>query len=205
MSGAASPVRRIQPARANPGGGQSRDYGNSPRRYGGSAALDPHSASPQGNGKADDWPLQSHLELGALPTAPGCARLHARQVLWEWGLGSLAETVELLVSEIVTNAVQAARELVAGRFGGQWLAEIPTVRVWLSSDRAAVLIQVWDADHRMPQRQDTGPEAESGRGLLLVEALSTEWGSYVPNGWRGKVVWASVNGTRHERERGANG
>jgi hypothetical protein len=35
---------------------------------------------------ADPWPLQSHLELGALPTAVPCARLHARQMLWEWGL-----------------------------------------------------------------------------------------------------------------------
>jgi anti-sigma regulatory factor (Ser/Thr protein kinase) len=142
-----------------------------------------------------DWPLQSHLDLGALPTAPGCARLHARQALWEWGLEPLAETIELLVSEIVTNAVRASRELVAGRFLGQRPAEIPTVRLWLSSDQAAVLIQVWDADHRIPERRDTEPEAESGRGLLLVEALSAQWGSYVPNGWQGKVVWASVNGT----------
>jgi len=70
-----------------------------------------------------------------------------------------------------------------------------TVRLWLSSDKTAVLIQVGDADHRIPQRRDRGPEAESGRGLLLVEALSAQWGSYVPNGWQGKVVWASVNGT----------
>jgi len=70
-----------------------------------------------------------------------------------------------------------------------------TVRLWLSSDRTAVLIQVWDADHRIPERRDREPEAESGRGLLLVEALSAQWGSYVPNGWQGKVVWASVNGT----------
>jgi len=116
-------------------------------------------------------------------------------VLWEWGLEPLAETIELLVSEIVTNAVRASRELVAGRFLGQRLTEIPTVRLWLSSDRTAVLIQVWDADHRIPQRRDRGPEAESGRGLLLVEALSAQWGCYVPNGWKGKVVWASVNGT----------
>lgn len=142
---------------------------------------------------AGDWPLRTFLELGALPTAPGCARLHTKQVLWEWGLESLSETVELLVSEIVTNAVQASQELVAGRFLGRRLAEIPTVRLWLSSDRAAVLIHVWDADHRMPERREREPEAESGRGLLLVEALSADWGWYVPNGWRGKVVWASAN------------
>ena len=147
---------------------------------------------------SSDWPLQSHLELGALPTAPGCARLHARQVLWEWGLEPLAETVELLVSEIVTNAMRASQELATSRSPGRWLAGTPTVRLWLSSNRTAVLIQVWDADHQMPQRQDTEPEAESGRGLLLVEALSAQWGSYVPNGWSGKIVWASAHQPAHE-------
>jgi len=34
---------------------------------------------------ADEWPLRSYLELGALPSAVPCARLHAKQVLWEWG------------------------------------------------------------------------------------------------------------------------
>jgi hypothetical protein len=51
------------------------------------------------------WPLESFLELGAFPGAVPCARLHTRQVLWEWGLAALGETSELLVSELVTNAV----------------------------------------------------------------------------------------------------
>src|SRR6516162_10509968 len=56
------------------------------------------------------WPLQSFLELGAYPGAVPCARLHTRAVLWEWGLGP-GENAELVVSEIVTNAVQASRVL----------------------------------------------------------------------------------------------
>jgi anti-sigma regulatory factor (Ser/Thr protein kinase) len=191
-SGAAGTARTAEGGTSTAGGAAAVP-GRRPRRDNTVAMVPP----PQREGMrvAGDWPLRSFLELGALPTAPGCARLHAKQVLWEWGLGTLCETVELLVSEIFTNAVRASRGLVAGRFGGQRPTEIPTVRLWLSSDRAAVLIQVWDADHRMPRRQDTEPEAESGRGLLLVDALSAEWGSYVPNGWRGKVVWASVNRT----------
>jgi hypothetical protein len=35
-----------------------------------------------------------------------------------------------------------------------------------------------------------GPDAETGRGLLLIEALSTQWGFYVPDGGDGKIVWA---------------
>ena len=46
------------------------------------------------------WPLRSYLELGALPTAVPCARLHARHLLWEWGLNGLAADTELLVSEL---------------------------------------------------------------------------------------------------------
>ena len=174
-------------------GGTAAVPGRRPRRDSTAVMVTP----PQREGMrmAGDWLLQDYLELGALPGAVPCARLHARQLLWEWGLHRVSETVELLVSEIVTNAVRASQELVADRFGSRRPAEIPTVRLWLSSDRATVLIQVWDADHRMPRRQGTEPEAESGRGLLLVEALSAEWGSYVPNGWRGKVVWASVNRT----------
>ena len=53
------------------------------------------------------WPLRSYLELGALPTAVPCARLHARQLVWEWGLNGLAASTELLVSELVINAVKA--------------------------------------------------------------------------------------------------
>ena len=41
-----------------------------------------------------------------------------------------------------------------------------------------------------PARQDEETEAESGRGLLLVEHLSAQWGTYVPEAASGKVVWA---------------
>ena len=82
---------------------------------------------------ADSWPLRSYLELGALPTAVPCARLHARQLAWEWGLDGLAESTELLVSELVTNAVQAMEQQ----------DDQPAVRLRLSSDNARLLIEVW--------------------------------------------------------------
>jgi hypothetical protein len=55
------------------------------------------------------WPLRQFLELGALPGAVPCARLHAREVVWEWALTPLSEAVEHVVTELVTNAVAAAR------------------------------------------------------------------------------------------------
>lgn len=123
-------------------------------------------------------PLRSHLQLPALTHAVPCARLHTRQALREWQLNCLTDVVELIVSELVTNAVRAG-------------SAVP-VRLWLCSDRERVAIQVWDASDRMPVRQDPGPGADSGRGLLIVDALSADWGAYRPATVCGKVVWAIV-------------
>jgi hypothetical protein len=139
-----------------------------------------------------EWELRTFLELGALPTAVPCARLHARQVLWEWHLDALADTTELLLSELVTNAVHASAGLNGSRRSGRWVPGMPPVRMWLSSDRKRILIQVWDGNDKHPAPQQPGPDAESGRGLLLVESLSAEWGSYPPEQSSGKVVWALI-------------
>lgn len=145
---------------------------------------------------AADWPLQSSLELGALPTAVPCARAHAMQMLWEWGLSELAETVGLVVSELVTNGVRASKGLTGGRYGGTWRVGPPPVRIWLSSDKERVLIQIWDGDHRMPVRSEAQDlEAEGGRGLMIVEALCEGWGAYRPEGGSGKMVWGVVTST----------
>lgn len=152
------------------------------------------SIEPRKRDTADGWPLRSYLQLGALPGAVPCARLHAKLVLWEWGLDRLVETSELLVSEIVTNAVRAS----TSQGDEQQLSGVPTVWLWLAADRRAVLIQVWDGNHEIPIWQNVGPEAESGRGLLLVERLSAQWGSYTPEGWTGKVVWAIVAEERRQ-------
>jgi anti-sigma regulatory factor (Ser/Thr protein kinase) len=135
------------------------------------------------------WPLKSYLELGALPGAVPCARLHARQVAWEWGLRGLAETIELLVSELTTNAVQAVADLLP----------CPAfIRFWLVSDRVRVLIEVWDVNPRPPMAKaftgDGVPafDEEGGRGLFLVAALSHRWGWYPVREWGGKVVWCEL-------------
>lgn len=126
------------------------------------------------------WPLRTFLELGALPGAVPCARLHARNVLREWGLTVFSESTGLLVSELVTNAIQISR--VAEQ-------DAP-VRLWLVSDRTQVVIFVWDASPLPPLPGDVGQEAESGRGLLIVQAVSARWGWDFPPGMGGKVVWA---------------
>lgn len=149
----------------------------------GGPGLIPHAAA---------WPLRSYLELGALPSAVPCARLHAKQVVWEWKLNELAETVELVVSELVTNGVQASAGMIASRYRGRWTPGMPPVRMWLCSDGKRVLVQVWDGNDRKPERKEADLEAVGGRGLLLVEAVSSEWGTYTPERSTGKVVWALV-------------
>jgi anti-sigma regulatory factor (Ser/Thr protein kinase) len=138
------------------------------------------------------WPLQSYLELAALPSAVPCARLHARQILWEWGLHALTDTAELVVSELVTNALGASQDLTCSRYAGHWMPRTPPLRLWLHGEPQRIAIQVWDGNDQAPARQATELDAESGRGLLLVETLSAAWGSYRLHDSSGKVVWAIV-------------
>lgn len=137
------------------------------------------------------WQLRSGLELGPFPGAVPCARLHTKLILWEWGMRAIADAVELVVSELVTNAVMASNELAGTRFP-RAVSGVPPVRFWLACDRRKVLIEVWDAGTDLPVCQDLQPEAEGGRGLQLVEAVSADWGSYVSAGCIGKMVWAIV-------------
>jgi anti-sigma regulatory factor (Ser/Thr protein kinase) len=129
------------------------------------------------------WPLQTRLPLAALPTAPGVARGHVRSVAREWGLTDLAEIAELLVSELVTNAVQASARLRT--------IEPPVILLWVISDGISVVLHVWDASPEIPVRKDTAPDEESGRGLFLVETLSKDHGVY-RKADGGKVCWCMI-------------
>ena len=175
--------------------GQHTGYADDPG-YAGDSGQDTGYADD--SGQEDEpgapWPHQSFLELGALPTAAPCARLHTTLVLWEWHLGALVRTAALVVSELVSNAVQASAGLTGSRFAGQWAPGTPPVRLWLSADEHRLVIQVWDGSDRPPLPQAVAPEADSGRGLLLVGSLSAEWGCYTPEKSSGKVVWAVVTG-----------
>ncbi len=70
---------------------------------------------------------------------------------------------------------------------------MPAVCLRLSCDQRCVLVEVWDDSVTAPARKSPRLDDESGRGLMLVEALSDRWGWYVPHGPGGKVVWAEVH------------
>ncbi len=144
-------------------------------------------ASPtRPGGAARSYPRLSHLLLGASPSAVPCARLHARQVAWEWGLAAVADSVELAVSELVTNAVRACEGLTDSQHGPA------TVQMWLSANHHRVLIQVWDPSEQLPQWREPDPAADRGRGLAIVAAISKATGAYRLEGQHGKIVWALV-------------
>jgi hypothetical protein len=128
-----------------------------------------------------NWPFISYLEFDALPTAPSCARLHARARLAEWGLAILSSGAELVVSELTTNAVEAC-----GALG----ADLALIRMWLLSDASRVVIVVWDGNRQPPLLTEAPVTAENGRGLQIVAAVSSGWGWYGRSDMGGKCVWA---------------
>ncbi|WP_244942789.1 ATP-binding SpoIIE family protein phosphatase, partial [Streptomyces inhibens] len=99
------------------------------------------------------------------------ARELAREQLTDWGLQELVDTTELLVSELVTNALRHGH--------GE-------IRLRLLLDRSLVC-EVWDADLAQPRRRRARDTDEGGRGLQLVGLLSEGWGSRRTP--RGKTVW----------------
>ncbi|MEU8970146.1 SpoIIE family protein phosphatase [Streptomyces monashensis] len=112
-----------------------------------------------------DWTLPRE------PKSVGRAREFARQQLQSWDLEALVDTTELLVSELVTNAL---------RYGeGE-------IRLRLLLDRTLVC-EVWDSGLVQPRRRRARDTDEGGRGLQLVGLLSAAWGSRRTP--RGKTVW----------------
>ncbi|MGY5047985.1 SpoIIE family protein phosphatase [Streptomyces sp. 900105755] len=112
-----------------------------------------------------DWTLPRE------PRSVGRAREYARGQLLTWDLEPLVDTTELLVSELVTNAL---------RYGeGE-------IRLRLLLDRTLVC-EVWDSGLVQPRRRRARDTDEGGRGLQLVGLLSAAWGSRRTP--RGKTVW----------------
>lgn len=110
--------------------------------------------------------------------AAAAARLHVRDQLRAWGLSAVADDVELCVSELVTNAITHGN--------GEHVALL----VELTGQ--AVVAKVWDGSPDPPRARKAGPQDDSGRGLMLVDALSSRHGWY-PTPGGGKVVWCAFD------------
>ncbi|RII20798.1 Phosphoserine phosphatase RsbP [Streptomyces sp. YIM 130001] len=108
-------------------------------------------------------------------SAPGRARRLARRALSRWGLEEMTDSVELLVSEVVTNAVRYASRPV-------------TLRL-LRTD--VLRCEVGDDVPQLPRLRQARATDEGGRGLYLVNKLARRWGATRLS--TGKVVWFELN------------
>ncbi|MEV5751692.1 ATP-binding protein [Actinoallomurus sp. NPDC052308] len=124
----------------------------------------------------------------ALPSAVGRARAYTRWVLGAWGLDGERDTVELLVSELVTNAVNATGVPCDMTDQSNPAGKVNPIYLCLSIVADALHIEVWDVSEETPRKRASLDKDEDGRGLLLVETLSKEWGCNVLQSG-GKIVW----------------
>jgi anti-sigma regulatory factor (Ser/Thr protein kinase) len=107
------------------------------------------------------------------------------QVLREWGLRELADDAALVVSELMTNAA-AASMMCPGR---------PPVALRLVASGESLVIEVWDQSPLDLEPSESDLDAEGGRGLSVVAALSDRWGCQ-RTGYRCKAVWAELAARR---------
>jgi anti-sigma regulatory factor (Ser/Thr protein kinase) len=117
-----------------------------------------------------------HVDLPQDLTAAKAARSATRTVLGRWRLPALLDPVLLTVSELVGNAVRHGR---------------PPVDLRLRRAGAGVRVDVHDDAPEEPAVGSNSDAAESGRGLLLVEAVAAETGVERIEG-DGKIVWAQI-------------
>ncbi|MEU2655320.1 ATP-binding protein [Streptomyces sp. NPDC007325] len=126
--------------------------------------------------------LQVQLEVGPDPAEVGRARRWARKRLAGSGIGDdepLAETLVLLISELVTNAVVHTG--------------CPAVLRMLFAAEGGVRVEVADRSDRPPRPRHAAGEDTNGRGLELVDGLADRWG-WQPEG-AGKRIWCEVDRT----------
>lgn len=110
--------------------------------------------------------------LDASPSAVAVARRRTREQLAAWGLkGETADDTQLIVSELVTNAV---------RYG------TPPIELRLIHDRT-LTCEVRDAGSASPRLRHAGVVEEGGRGLFIIAQLAQTWGTrYTASG---KTIW----------------
>ncbi|CAM5658644.1 SpoIIE family protein phosphatase [Streptomyces griseorubiginosus] len=120
-------------------------------------------------------------DVDADPAAVARARSSAAGQLSAWGLEDLHFITELVVSELVTNAIRYGR---------------PPIRLRLIRDRS-LLCEVSDAGSTTPHLQRARAFDEGGRGLLLVAQLAERWGTR--HARQGKTVWAELGEQKYAR------
>jgi anti-sigma regulatory factor (Ser/Thr protein kinase) len=137
-----------------------------------------------------ETPAVTSRALSARPEEARTARRFVRELLTCWGLEALADDAEMIIDELVVNAVlhgTRAGQNPRTRTGPG--AGTAVLRICMLRRAGEVMLAVVDPGNEtpMPRRPDWG--GESGRGLQIVGALSHVWG-WSPIAGHGKAVWA---------------
>jgi anti-sigma regulatory factor (Ser/Thr protein kinase) len=120
----------------------------------------------------------TELTLASLPDAPSCGRLLVQRYLSAWGIAHMIDEAQLVMSELLTNAVKAS-------------AEFTTIQIRLAVlGGTSLLIEVQDCNPEPPVLKDAAGDNEGGRGLMIVDALCERWGYHPAHG--SKAVWAEL-------------
>jgi serine/threonine-protein kinase RsbW len=129
------------------------------------------------SGSAGSGRLSRAVTLPPVAKAAAAGREWSRETLQEWKLAGLADVVQQLVSELVTNSVEHA--------------DTPYVRAVLTRTRGTLRVDVVDEDPvNLPAPTQPGPDDIRGRGLAIVQALSDRWGVSVAD--EAKSVWCEL-------------
>ncbi|MGW2120150.1 ATP-binding protein [Streptomyces sp. NPDC001758] len=137
-----------------------------------------------------DWVYTSSLQLAAVPSAASCSRMLVRLTLARWNLADYVETAELVMSELVTNAVQATGLTDPEPKPWDITAE-HVIGVQLRATGMSLILDVWDRSSEAPVTKNPEEDAEGGRGLLLIGAMAKQWDVFRPHAG-GKIVWAEI-------------
>jgi anti-sigma regulatory factor (Ser/Thr protein kinase) len=133
--------------------------------------------------------LEAQLQIPPVSTGIGEARRFTRDQMKIWGLAGIADNAILMISELVTNAIL---------HGGEGAV------LTLLADDLKIRAEVRDSSPAMPVVRSYSETATTGRGMVIVDALASVWGTYAVDG--GKVVWfelatggLTVNGATNDQ------
>ncbi|MFC4033072.1 ATP-binding protein [Streptomyces polygonati] len=132
----------------------------------------------------------SGIRLAAVLTAVGLSRSFIRHTLTNWQLGEQIDVAELVVSELVTNAVKSTGNTDQQR-QREDISAHQLIGVQLRMMNTCLYVEVWDSADGSPVIPEQSPDSEGGRGLFLVESLCTRWDISRPAAG-GKIVWAEL-------------
>jgi hypothetical protein len=141
-----------------------------------------------------ETPAVTSRPLSPVPEEARTARQFVRELLTCWNLGYLSDDAELIIAELVVNAVRhglrtAPQAVAAGAPRVPGVAGASALRMCLLRRVGEVMLAVTDPSNEAPTPRAPGWTGESGRGLQIVAALSYVWG-WSPMEGRGKAVWA---------------